>query len=246
MKLDVSFAESNRRFNPDFYENERSFQTTFGEVIDLSEDKKQAAYQDGYTKGHTDGRAAGYDSGHADGYEQGHSEAIEDMQDVIATLITNGTGTAKTFESNVTSLRQYALRGTDFVTVSLPNVTSMGTYAFHNCTSLINIHLPKLAVLGGYDFQNCRKVQKFDLPSVTSVGVASFYGCSGMTALVLRANQVCELKNTSAFTNSSIAAGTAYIYVPAALVDQYKASNWTTYAAQIRAIEDYPEITRTE
>jgi hypothetical protein len=38
--------------------------------------------------------------------------------------------------------------------------------------------------------------------------------------------------------------GTGYIYVPSALVETYKtASNWVTYAAQIRAIEDYPEIT---
>ena len=215
------------------------------------EDGYSEGQKAGYQTGHKDGLAEGYDAGHAvgrtegyeDGYEQGHGEATAEGQEVIDSLITNGTGTAKTFESNVTSLRQYALRGTDFVTVRLPNVTTMGTYAFHNCTSLVNIHLPKLAVLGGYDFQNCRKVQKFDLPSVTSVDVASFYGCSGMTALVLRANQVCELKNTSAFTNSSIAAGTAYIYVPAALVDQYKAAtNWSTYTAQIRAIEDYLEI----
>lgn len=38
--------------------------------------------------------------------------------------------------------------------------------------------------------------------------------------------------------------GTGYIYVPAALVDSYKAAtNWSTYADQIRAIEDYPDIT---
>jgi hypothetical protein len=43
----------------------------------------------------------------------------------------------------------------------------------------------------------------------------------------------------SGFTN-----GTGYIYVPATLVDTYKAgTNWSTHADQIRAIEDYPEIT---
>ena len=39
-------------------------------------------------------------------------------------------------------------------------------------------------------------------------------------------------------------AGTGYIYVPAAMVDAYKAAtNWAKYADQIRAIEDYPAIT---
>jgi hypothetical protein len=49
---------------------------------------------------------------------------------------------------------------------------------------------------------------------------------------------------TNIFASTPIASGTGYIYVPAALVDSYKgATNWSTYAAQIRAIEDYPEIT---
>lgn len=43
---------------------------------------------------------------------------------------------------------------------------------------------------------------------------------------------------------TAIASATGYIYVPQSLVDQYKAAtNWATYANQIRAIEDYPEIT---
>ena len=244
MKMDVVFEKSKQVFEAGFSENELAFTPDVGEVINLSDGEKQVAYQTGYTEGITVGHATGYDAGRAAGYELGYDTATEEGQMIIDTIITNGTGTAKTLESNVTSLRQYALRSTDFVTVNLPNVTSMGTYAFHGCSSLVNVYLPKLNSLGGYDFQNCRKVKVFDLPSVTSIGVASFYGCSGMTALILRASQVCELKNTGAFTNSSIAAGTAYIYVPAVLVDQYKVSNqWTTYAAQIRAIEDYPEIT---
>ena len=41
-----------------------------------------------------------------------------------------------------------------------------------------------------------------------------------------------------------IASGTGYVYVPSALVNSYKsATNWSTYADQIRAIEDYPDIT---
>ena len=46
-----------------------------------------------------------------------------------------------------------------------------------------------------------------------------------------------EIKSTS-----SIGAK-AYIYVPRALVEDYKvATNWSTFADRIRAIEDYPEI----
>jgi hypothetical protein len=57
---------------------------------------------------------------------------------------------------------------------------------------------------------------------------------------------VCALKNTSAFTNSSIASGTAYVYVPAAQLsdadetkDYRRATNWSSLATQFRALEDY-------
>ena len=54
---------------------------------------------------------------------------------------------------------------------------------------------------------------------------------------------MAKLDNTNTFNSTPIASGTGYIYVPAALVDNYKAAtNWSTYANQIRAIEDYPEI----
>ena len=41
-------------------------------------------------------------------------------------------------------------------------------------------------------------------------------------------------------SNCPIGQGTGYIYVPSALVNTYKSANyWSTYANQIRAIEDY-------
>ena len=51
------------------------------------------------------------------------------------------------------------------------------------------------------------------------------------------------LKNISAFNSTPIKSGTGYIYVPMSLVDTYKsATNWSTFANQFRAIEDYPDI----
>ena len=48
------------------------------------------------------------------------------------------------------------------------------------------------------------------------------------------------LSNTSAFNSTPITFGTGYIYAPRALVDSYKAAtNWSTYADQICALEDY-------
>ena len=52
---------------------------------------------------------------------------------------------------------------------------------------------------------------------------------------------------SSDLSYTKISSDSGYIYVPAALVDSYKAAaNWQNYADQIRAIEDYPEITGGE
>jgi hypothetical protein len=79
-----------------------------------------------------------------------------------------------------------------------------------------------------------------DFHAATSIGIAGFYNCAAMTAIIIRSKTVCSLANANTFTNTPIKSGTGYIYVPAALVDSYKAAtNWSAYAAQIRAIEDY-------
>ena len=82
-----------------------------------------------------------------------------------------------------------------------------------------------------------------DFPSATSIGNNAFNGCTKLTSLILRSETMATLSSTGALSGTPIASGTGYIYVPAALVDSYKAaSNWSTYANQIRAIEDYPDI----
>ena len=76
-----------------------------------------------------------------------------------------------------------------------------------------------------------------------SIGEYAFASCYALTTLILCSGAMATLGDTSAFSSTPISSGTGYIYVPAALVDSYKAaSNWSTYSNQIRAIEDYPEI----
>ena len=103
----------------------------------------------------------------------------------------------------------------------------------------------RVDTIGKYAFYGCSNLTRLDFGAVTSVGEYAFANCTGLTALILRnTSGVCTLANKNAFQGSSIASGTGYIYVPSALVNSYKsATNWSNYAAQVRAIEDYPEIT---
>ncbi len=79
--------------------------------------------------------------------------------------------------------------------------------------------------------------------TVATLNALCFGYCSKLEALVLKGNTIKTLASTGALSYTPIYEGTGYIYVPSALLEDYKAAtNWTTYAEQFRAIEDYPEI----
>lgn len=121
-------------------------------------------------------------------------------------------------------------------------VTSVGDGVFYDCTKVTSITLPNVLTTGNQTFRQTDRLNTVDLHRVTMIDERSFYAASGLTALIIRSEAVCGL-GTNAFTSTKIASGTGYIYVPRNLVDSYKsATNWSAYANQIRAIEDYPDI----
>lgn len=125
-------------------------------------------------------------------------------------------------------------------------VVSIGDEALTNSIidrSITEINDNYVTIINDFAFDNCSELTNADFQAVTSIRTYAFRGCSKLTALILRSETMATLSSTSGFNNTPIASGTGYIYVPTALVDSYKAaSNWSTYANQIRAIEDYPEI----
>ena len=145
---------------------------------------------------------------------------------------------------------------TAMTSFNFPNVTTIEGNAFDGCESLESITLPSIATLtGGLVFGYCSALKKVILPSCTKLGYTSQYSATfrqatALEAVILPGNTLCALAsttgtfgNTSSSYASAISLGTGYIYVPRALVDTYKAAtNWSTYAGQIRAIEDYPDI----
>jgi hypothetical protein len=82
-----------------------------------------------------------------------------------------------------------------------------------------------------------------DLGLVTNLPSWSLASTALETVILRKTDKICTLQVTNALSGTPIEKGTGYVYVPRDLVDAYKsASNWSTYANQIRAIEDYPEI----
>jgi hypothetical protein len=145
---------------------------------------------------------------------------------------------------SVTDLGSYALAGSySLVSAEFPNVTTLYSSAFYRCTKLTSISFPKLKAIKTDAFNSCSTLTKADFPVIEEVGQNAFSGCVALSTLILRANK-CATLGSNALFNTPISKGTGYVYVPSALVEEYKAaSNWSTYSAQFRVIEEYPEIT---
>lgn len=66
---------------------------------------------------------------------------------------------------------------------SSDTLTSVGTNAFHNCTSLNTINLPNATTLNGSAFNNCTALTSVNIPNVTSITTQTFYACHALTTL---------------------------------------------------------------
>jgi hypothetical protein len=98
-----------------------------------------------------------------------------------------------------------------------------------------------------------------DLPKVITLNDNAFAQCYSLKALILRAERICSLYSaTRVFRDCYHILGTVnatynpngdkdgYFYVPRAFLsdddakkDYRRATNWSTFATQFRALEDY-------
>lgn len=123
-------------------------------------------------------------------------------------------------------------------------VTTVGAYAFQNCSGLTSVSFPNVTSIGEYAFNAAHNLAFVDLPKAASIGNNGFSAANALETLILRnTEQVCTLGGDGLYY-TKIHSGQGYVYVPAALVDSYKeTASWKYEADHIRAIEDYPEIT---
>ena len=177
------------------------------------------------------------------------------------------TNDIKTFEipESLLEIPNYLFAYSNIETVILhDNITSIGEYCFYFCSKLNSFNIPSnLVTLKNSAFcglqikdkiaipKTCTNIEKFALSfsywicidwcCSTSIQTYCFSNCEYLETFILRnESSICSLFNTNAFNNTPITSGTGYIYVPSTLIESYKtATNWSTYANQFRALEDY-------
>lgn len=74
-------------------------------------------------------------------------------------------------------------------------VTTIGNYAFRDCTNLTEIDIPKgVTTIGDYTFYWCKSLTSISIPdSVTTIGDSAFFGCRGLTSVTI-GNSVTSIK----------------------------------------------------
>lgn len=84
-------------------------------------------------------------------------------------------------------------------------VTSIGNYAFRNCTALASITIPEsVTSIGGYAFYGCTGLTSITIPEgVTSIGGCAFYNCTGLEEIILNATALSNFGYSSRVFNNA-------------------------------------------
>ncbi len=112
-------------------------------------------------------------------------DLIYEFDALAGTLKISGSGSM--FDYLDYTMPWYLYYGGIETVIITDGVTSIGDYAFLQCTSMTSVTLPdSLRSIGDYAFMECRSLPSIALPgSVTTIGSYSFYGCTGLTSVTL-------------------------------------------------------------
>ena len=87
----------------------------------------------------------------------------------------------------VTSIGEYAFEDcSSFTSIKIPKgVTNIGEWAFYKCSSLTSIKIPEgVTSIGEYAFDGCKSLTSIKIPEgVTSIGESAFEGCSSLASI---------------------------------------------------------------
>ena len=150
--------------------------------------------------------------------------------------------------SNFSGMFYNCKKVTSFPLIDTSNGTNFYNM-YYGCSSATSF--PLINTSKGTDFnsmfQGCSSAKKIDISKLTSSRTSNtfrmFYGCSLLKAVIIRSFGLSYALDSEAFKNCYSITGNnkdGYIYVPRDMIETLSsATNWSNYASQFRALEDY-------
>ncbi len=176
-----------------------------------------------------------------------------------------------TLPSSITTIEDEAFRYSGLTSIDFPeNISTIGEYAFGNCTSLTTITFPEtITSIGEYVCQNCTSLEEATiLANISKIESNSFYGCTALTKVsipktvaniaaqafyncksltsITSLNREAPICGTSVF--SSVPTSTCILYVPNGSENSYStAPLWEDFTNIVGIeVEDDPDEDETK
>ncbi len=125
--------------------------------------------------------------------------------DAAGTLTVSGTGAMKNYNYMGAPAPWYQSRDSIKAVVVESGVTTIGRYAFYDCSSLTGITLPEGVTTIDYSaFSGCTSLTSITIPeSVTTIDWYAFYDCSSLTSVTFAENSQLATIGDYAFEDCS-------------------------------------------
>lgn len=125
-----------------------------------------------------------------------------------------------------------------------PKLSQLGIGTFSNCTGIKKLVIDHTVYFSSSTCSGCTGLETviFDGYRLNSQ-MNTFKGCTNLTKVIFKnIKNFTTLSNNNVFSDTPIANGTGYIYVPDDLVETAKKTyNWTYFAEQIRPLSELEE-----
>ena len=113
--------------------------------------------------------------------------------------------TSVSLPSGLTTIGDFAFRNCTFLaSITIPDgVTTIGDYAFYDCSSLTSINIPDgVTSIDDYTFYNCSSLTSINIPDgVTSINDYAFAYCTSLTSVTFGDNSALTSIGPDAFSH---------------------------------------------